>query len=93
MRRRLLVDRAALEGAQLAGDVSPATGSLLDAFRTDVRPLCAKVRLDLGAAEDPFSAFRAGGYASACSRGAAGGDGSRVALTIVHLRTGPRRWR
>ena len=47
--KALLVDRAALERAQLAGDVLAANRMLLDAFATDVRPLCAKVRVDLGA--------------------------------------------
>jgi L-rhamnose isomerase/sugar isomerase len=62
--KALLVDRPALERAQLAGDVLGAHRVLLDAFGTDVRPLCAKVRADLGAAEDPVAAYRAGGYAS-----------------------------
>ena len=35
---------------------------LLDAYRTDVRPLCAKVRAELGASPDPVAAFRASGY-------------------------------
>ena len=37
--------------------------ALLEAFNTDVRPLCAKVRADTGAAEDPLAALRASGYA------------------------------
>ena len=36
---------------------------LLDAYHTDVRPLCARVRAELGAAEDPIAALRASGYA------------------------------
>jgi L-rhamnose isomerase/sugar isomerase len=36
---------------------------LLDAYRTDVRPLCAKARAELGASEDPIAALRASGYA------------------------------
>ncbi len=71
--KALLVDRAALEKAQLEGDVLAANRILLDAFATDVRPLCAKVRLDLGAAEDPISAFRDGGYAAAVAESRAGG--------------------
>ncbi|HUY70902.1 MAG TPA: L-rhamnose isomerase [Gaiellaceae bacterium] len=62
--KALLVDRPALERAQLTGDILGAHRVLLDAFGTDVRPLCAKVRADLGAAEDPVAAYRAGGYAS-----------------------------
>ena len=37
--------------------------ALLDAYRTDVRPLCARARVALGAAEDPVAALRASGYA------------------------------
>ena len=35
---------------------------LLDAYRTDVRPLCAKVRAERNAAEDPVAALRSGDY-------------------------------
>ncbi len=61
--KALLVDRAALEQAQGEGDVLAANRILVDAYSTDVRPLCAKVRADLGAAADPIAAFRSGGYA------------------------------
>ena len=39
--KALLVDRAALAEAQLAGDVLRGHELLADAFGTDVRPLCA----------------------------------------------------
>jgi len=65
--KALLVDRAALAEAQNGGDVLAAHRIVMDAFATDVRPLCAKVRSDLGAAEDPVRAFRAGGYAAAAA--------------------------
>ena len=61
--KALLVDRTALRDAQQAGDVLGAHEVLLDAYRTDVRPLCARVRAALGAAEDPIAALRASGYA------------------------------
>jgi L-rhamnose isomerase/sugar isomerase len=61
--KALLVDRDALRAAQLAGDVLGAHEALLDAFRTDVRPLCARARKALGAAEDPIAELRASGYA------------------------------
>ena len=61
--KALLVDRVALEAAQSAGDVLAAHRVLLDAFRTDVRPLGAKVRADLGGSYDPIASFRASGYA------------------------------
>jgi L-rhamnose isomerase/sugar isomerase len=59
----LLVDRVSLAQAQAAGDVMGGHELLLDAFRTDVRPLCARVRAALGAEEDPLAALRASGYA------------------------------
>jgi L-rhamnose isomerase/sugar isomerase len=60
--KALLVDRDALSAAQRAGDVLAGHELLLDAHRTDVRPLCAKVRAGLGAAEDPIATLRASGY-------------------------------
>jgi L-rhamnose isomerase/sugar isomerase len=60
--RALLVDRAALAEAQAAGDVVGAHEVVMDAYRTDVRPLCAKVRSDLEASARPLEAHRAGGY-------------------------------
>jgi L-rhamnose isomerase/sugar isomerase len=60
--KALLVDREALAAAQAEGDVLGGHELLLDAFRTDVRPLCAQARAALGAAEDPVAAFRAGDW-------------------------------
>jgi L-rhamnose isomerase / sugar isomerase len=60
--KALLVDRAALATTQAEGDVLGGHELLLDAFRTDVRPLCAKARAELGAAEDPVAAFRSGDW-------------------------------
>jgi L-rhamnose isomerase/sugar isomerase len=60
--KALLVDRAALHTAQLAGDVLGGHEQLLAAYATDVRPLCAKVRAQRGAAEDPIGALRSSGY-------------------------------
>jgi L-rhamnose isomerase/sugar isomerase len=61
--KALFVDRAALENAQAEGDVLRANRILTDAFSTDVRPLCARVREELGASPDPISTFRSSGYA------------------------------
>jgi L-rhamnose isomerase / sugar isomerase len=61
--KALLVDRVRLADAQAAGDVLGGHEILLEAFETDVRPLCARVRAGLGAAEDPVAAHRASGYA------------------------------
>jgi L-rhamnose isomerase/sugar isomerase len=66
--KALLVDRAALERAQSDGDILAANRILVDAYNTDVRPLCAKVREGLGASADPIAAFRADGYAERVAR-------------------------
>jgi L-rhamnose isomerase/sugar isomerase len=70
--KALLVDRGRLDAAQRAGDVLGAHRVLLDAYETDVRPLLAKLRADLGLDADPIEAFRAGGHAErlALERGA-----------------------
>ena len=60
--KALLVDREALAVTQAEGDVLGGHELLLDAFRTDVRPLCAQARAALGAAEDPVAAFRSGDW-------------------------------
>ena len=49
-----LVDRAALAEADVLGGHE----ILLDAYKTDVRPRCARMRADLGAAEDPLTELR-----------------------------------
>jgi L-rhamnose isomerase/sugar isomerase len=71
--KALLVDRTALAAAQAEGDVLAANRILVDAFSTDVRPLCAKVREGLGAAADPIGAFRASGYAERVAQARAHG--------------------
>ena len=57
--KALLVDRERLRAAQSAGDVLGAHRVLLDAYETDVRPLLARLRADLGLPADPLGAFRA----------------------------------
>ena len=61
--KALLVDRPALREAQRAGDVILANSILMAAFETDVRPLLAKVRVEMGRDVDPLAAYRRGGYA------------------------------
>ena len=58
----LLVDRVALAGYQEENDALMASETLKRAFRVDVSPLLARVRIDKGAAADPVAAFRASGY-------------------------------
>src|ERR687889_1123404 len=75
--KALLVDRTALREAQRAGDVLAAHRILLDAYATDVRPLCARVRESLGGASDPIAAFEESKYAGkvAEERGEGAGAG------------------
>jgi L-rhamnose isomerase/sugar isomerase len=51
-----------LARAQLAGDVLGAHGVLMDAFATDVRPLLAELRQELGLDPDPVGAYARSGY-------------------------------
>jgi L-rhamnose isomerase/sugar isomerase len=60
--RALLVDRAALEKAQLAGDVLGANDIFMNAFYSDVRPMLEQWRESKGLAADPIAAFNASGY-------------------------------
>ena len=60
--KALLVDRAALKAAQLAGDVLAANDIFIDAFNTDVRPMLAELRESQGLAPDPMRAFLDSGY-------------------------------
>ncbi len=60
--KALLVDRTALADAAGRGDVLGGHEVLLDAYRSDVRPLCARARTAAGAAEDPIAEHRSSGY-------------------------------
>jgi L-rhamnose isomerase/sugar isomerase len=61
--KALLVDGEALRAAQLDGDVLEANAVLMDAYNTDVRPLLAELREEMGLAPDPVRAYLASGYA------------------------------
>ena len=61
--KALLVDHDALSAAQQAGDVLEANAVLMDAYNTDVRPLLAEVRQDMGLDPDPIAAYRHSGWA------------------------------
>ncbi|MFJ7073994.1 L-rhamnose isomerase [Streptomyces sp. NPDC098781] len=61
--KALLVDRGALAAAQAAGDVLDANAVLMDAYNTDVRPLLAEVREEMGLDADPMSAYARSGWA------------------------------
>jgi L-rhamnose isomerase/sugar isomerase len=60
--KALLVDRDALTRAQQQGDVIAGHAIMQEAFATDVRPLCAKLRESRGAAADPLAALQQSGY-------------------------------
>jgi len=60
--KALLVDRPALTAAQQAGDVLGANAVLMDAYNTDVRPLLAELRQDMGLDPDPVAAYHRSGY-------------------------------
>jgi L-rhamnose isomerase / sugar isomerase len=59
----LLIDTRALATAQQAGDVLGANAALMDAYNTDVRPLLAGVREEMGLDPDPMAAYAQSGYA------------------------------
>jgi L-rhamnose isomerase/sugar isomerase len=61
--KALLVDGEALSAAQQAGDVLAANGVLMDAYNTDVRPLLADLRVEMGLDPDPLAAYARSGYA------------------------------
>ena len=60
--KALSVDAEALSSAQRAGDVLGANAVLMDAFNTDVRPLLAELRVEMGLDPDPVAAYRRSGY-------------------------------
>jgi L-rhamnose isomerase / sugar isomerase len=61
--KALLVDTPALTAAQQAGDVLGANAVLMDAYNTDVRPLLAEVREEMGIDPNPIAAYKASGHA------------------------------
>ena len=76
--KALIVDYARLADVQAAGDVLGAQQVLVDAYETDVRPLLAQVRVEMGRDADPLAQYRRDDYAEriAKERGAAeGGSG------------------
>jgi len=72
--KALLVDTAALAAAQQAGDVLGANAALMDAYNTDVRPLLAELREDMGLHPDPIAAYHRSGYFDRIRTGRASGQ-------------------
>lgn len=72
--KALLVDREALGEAQRSGDVLGANAVLMDAYNTDVRPLLAEVRGEMGLDPDPIAAYRRSGWAEKIAEERVGGQ-------------------
>jgi L-rhamnose isomerase/sugar isomerase len=72
--KALLVDRDALRTAQQAGDVLAANDVFMDAYHTDVRPLLAGLREEMGLDPDPMAAFKASGYLARIAADRIGGQ-------------------
>ncbi|MEV2228603.1 L-rhamnose isomerase [Streptomyces phaeochromogenes] len=72
--KALLVDREALVVAQRSGDVLAANAVVMDAYNTDVRPLVAEVREELGLDPDPMAAYRRSGWAEKIAAERVGGQ-------------------
>jgi L-rhamnose isomerase / sugar isomerase len=72
--KALLVDAEELRAAQEAGDVLGANAVFMDAYNTDVRPLLAEVRTDLGLDPDPMAGYRRSGYFEKISTERVGGQ-------------------
>jgi L-rhamnose isomerase/sugar isomerase len=72
--KALLVDADALATAQQAGDVLGANAVLMDAYASDVRPLLAELRQDLGLDPDPVAAYKASGHFEKAAAERAGGQ-------------------
>lgn len=75
--KALLVDREALAARRADQDVLGAYRVLADAYETDVRPLLAQVRVEMGLDPDPIAAYNASDYPArvADERGSAEGSG------------------
>ena len=72
--KALLVDRDALAKAQADGDVLGANAVLMDAYDTDVRPLLAEMRREMGIDPDPMAAYARSGYAGKIAAERIGGE-------------------
>jgi L-rhamnose isomerase/sugar isomerase len=72
--RALLLDREALDAAQLAGDVLAANEVFMDAYSTDVRPALAAWRESRGLPANPMKAYAASDYQSRIEAERVGGS-------------------
>ncbi|HEY5454224.1 MAG TPA: L-rhamnose isomerase [Acidothermaceae bacterium] len=72
--KALLIDAQELAAMQAAGDVLGANAVLMDAYNTDVRPLLAELREQMGVDRNPMAAYAASGYAEKISAERIGGQ-------------------
>jgi L-rhamnose isomerase/sugar isomerase len=72
--KALLVDADALAAAQQQGDVLGGYEILRDAYATDVRPLLAELREDMGIDPDPLAAYRRSGHQARLEEERVGGQ-------------------
>jgi L-rhamnose isomerase/sugar isomerase len=72
--KALLVDRDALAAALRAGDVLGANAVVMDAYNTDVRPLLAELREEMGLDPDPMGAYARSGWAQKIVQERVGGQ-------------------
>ncbi len=72
--RALLLDTAALEAAQLEGDVLAANEIFMDAFYTDVRADLAAWREERGLPGNPMRAYAESGYQKQIEHDRVGGS-------------------
>ena len=73
--KALLVSRDELTGYQVEGAIVEGEECLRSAYQTDVRPLLAQVRAEMGLDPNPLAAFRAGGYQKEIAAGRGRSDG------------------
>jgi L-rhamnose isomerase / sugar isomerase len=72
--KALQVDADELREAQRSGDVLAANAVLMDAYNTDVRPLLAQLREEMGLDPEPVRAYLRSGYAEKISTERTGGS-------------------
>jgi len=75
--KALLVNRRALRERQMNGDILGGYEVLMDAFETDVRPLLAQMRVEIGRDPDPIATFRRDEYAQKIAKERGIADASR----------------
>jgi len=74
--KALLVDREALAARRASQDVLGAYRVLADAYETDVRPLLAQARIEMGLDPDPVAAYHASDYPARVAQERGSAEGS-----------------